>query len=570
MSETTPLLPEIIEDPSTGTPGIVANELMQEEQLTKVYSSSRSTGSLASSDGEYAVPSKQLYVIISSLFMCSYLSALDTTVVTTLLSTISSDLEEMDRSSWIATSYLLSCCAFQPLFGKISDIFGRKVMILLCIVSFAIGCLISSYSYSLWPLVISRYLAGIGAGGMSVLGTVAMSDLISLRKRGVFQGGANIFYGLGSASGGVIGGLIADNWGWRAVFSFQVPIALCCATAITICFHLPEGSPGNGYPNSDMWKKFQSIDFAGSILLATSLTGLVAAAALGGHELPYGSASFILLVVISLGLLAWFAYIELHSEQPAIPIELLNTRTVLSACLANWFYSISVYSYMYYIPIYFTTSMDFSPTDNGLRMIPNFFGIAFGSVGSGIYMRKTGKYLKFIAVTCLLGVLGTIRICFINPDISLFTQFTLTVVPGFGYSCMLTVTLLALIASVPMEKQASTTSIQYAFRSTGSTIGVSLAAAIFRHGLSTTLGRNVSNALPDTEDPKIISEILQQALKSTDYIKEAPKWAIEAIRSSYDFSCHLVFYFCLITVTMGYVSVMMMREHKLHTSVNRE
>ncbi|QEO23340.1 hypothetical_protein [Candidozyma auris] len=141
---------------------------------------------------------------------------MDTTVVTTLLTVIASELDAVQNIGWIATAYLLSCSAFQPLFGKLSDIFGRKSLLVLCCGFFAVGCCIC-VTNNLWLLVFGRFVTGIGGSGLTTLGTITMSDLIPLRDRGVYQGLANIFFGLGAASGGVIGGVVSDLFGWRWV-----------------------------------------------------------------------------------------------------------------------------------------------------------------------------------------------------------------------------------------------------------------------------------------------------------------------------------------------------------------
>ncbi|PYD08100.1 EmrB/QacA family drug resistance transporter, partial [Pseudomonas syringae pv. syringae] len=174
---------------------------------------------------KYALPKPQLITVISCLYMAAFLAAMDTTVVTTLLTVIASELDAVQNIGWIATAYLLSCSAFQPLFGKLSDIFGRKSLLVLCCGFFAVGCCIC-VTNNLWLLVFGRFVTGIGGSGLTTLGTITMSDLIPLRDRGVYQGLANIFFGLGAASGGVIGGVVSDLFGWRWVFILQVPLAV--------------------------------------------------------------------------------------------------------------------------------------------------------------------------------------------------------------------------------------------------------------------------------------------------------------------------------------------------------
>lgn len=255
------------------------------------------------------------------------------------------------------------------------------------------------------------------------------------------------------------------------------------------------------------------------------------------------------------------------SAEPIIPIELLGNRTVLSSSLANWFYTMGVFSYLFYVPVYYTSVMDLTATQNGLRLIPNFFGVSLGSIGAGIYMKRTGRYYKLTVLVGIISIYGVLKIFFINPNISLFEQFTLLLPSGLGYSCVLTVTLLSLIAAVPSKYQACTTSIQYTFRSTGSTLGVAVASALFQNVLRSNLTSKIHALIPDVNEA---NEIITKALANTNYTHEAPEIVRAAIRESYALGCKGAFAVSVVTVSVGYFSSLFMREHKLHTSVNRD
>lgn len=567
----------IIADASTETPGIIAGELAAEED--ELMGQNANYGSLHDNNsnnnhndnqiddfGGFALPEAQLKVVLASLFMAAYLAALDTTVVTTLLTLIASDLNAVGNISWIATAYLLSSAALQPIFGKLSDIFGRRILLLICTLLFAIGCLVCATDSLLW-LVIGRFITGCGGSGMTCLGTITMSDLIPLRQRGYYQGLANVCFGLGSASGGIVGGLIADYFGWKWVFIFQVPLAFLCFLGLYFFLNLPAGSPGNGSPGH-VTEKLKRVDFLGSFCLVTFLMSLLTAASLGGKDVAYTSKTFIGLCIISAAFFFAFIYVESSvSEEPIIPMHLLKVRTIIASSLTNWFYTMAIFTVLFYIPIYYTSVMDLTATQNGLRLVPNFFAASGGSVGAGIYMRRTGKYYKATAIIGLFAMLGSVAILNLTPQIPTWAQFVILLPGGFGYSWMLTVTLLALIAAVPSKFQACTTSVQYTFRSTGSTLGVSIASAIFQHVLRSSLNQKVKAIITD---PHKAAKIIKHALANTDYTKTAPKLVQPAIRESYALGCKGAFAFSLATITLGYICSLFMKEHKLHTSVNRD
>ena len=255
------------------------------------------------------------------------------------------------------------------------------------------------------------------------------------------------------------------------------------------------------------------------------------------------------------------------SEEPIIPIELLGNRTVLASSLTNWFYTMGIFAIMFYVPVYYTSVLYLTASENGLRLVPNFIGISMGSVGAGLYMKRTGRYYNLAVAAGILAIYGAYRVTRLDTHTPTWQQFLMMLPQGMGYSCILTITLLALIAATPMKYQACTTSIQYTFRSTGSTLGVSAASAIFQTVLGLSLRKKIWDLVKDLEEAK---KIIARALDDTNYVHEAPKYVREAIRSSYDEGCRGAYYFALIVLIIGVISSLFMREHKLHTSLNRD
>lgn len=552
-----------LDDPSTGMIGAVVS---REEELLVTESSDY--GSIdQSKPAEATVTRTQLFFISGSIYLGIFLAAVDTTVVTSIIALIASDLNALGNISWIATAYLLSCSAFQPLWGKLSDIFGRKPLLVLCCAVFAVGCAICSAN-SLTTLVIGRFVTGLGGSGLTSLGSITFTDIIPLRDRGIYQGLGNIAFGLGAASGGAAGGFIADTLGWRYVFLLQVPLALLVGGCIAVFLRLPEGSPGLGAMHEDFSKKLKRVDFMGSLLLVVALSGILLAASLGGTEVEYGSATFIGLCVVSVGLLILFTKWENdYASEPTMPVHLLTSGPILSTCLTTWLFTMSVFSYLFYIPVYFNSVMEFTATEIGSRIVPNFFAVALGSLGAGFHMKKTGKYYKMMLVIDLISILGVLRITSITPQISKLSQFTLFLPSGFGYAWILTVTLLSLIAAVPSLFQAATTSIQYTFRATGSTLGVSIASAIFLNVLKQNLERRIPALISDGH---LAQEIIDKALESTSGMSEFPKLIQLAVKAAYASGCKGALYFSLGTMACGCLTSLFIKEHKLHSTLERD
>lgn len=564
--------PNPIDDASTAEHGVIASELIAEDRAADIETGPKTYGSVTETEvndpnGGYGLPPGRLRVVVTGLFMAAFLSALDGTIVTTLLTTIASDLHQVGNISWIATSYMLSAAAFQPLFGKLSDIFGRKPLLLICSVLFAIGCALCVTDSLSW-LIFGRFVTGIGASGFTALGTMTLSDLIPLRDRGYYQGLVNISFGLGSGCGGLVGGVIADALGWKYVFILQVPMALAVGLVIYLFLVLPAGSAGLGYVGQDTSQKLKRVDFLGSFFLVSALIFLMSAASLGGSTIEFSSPAFVGLVLGFFVFILTFAYVENNvSEEPIIPLELLRVRTVLALSLTNWFYTMGVFTNFFYVPIYFSLVLGLTPTENGKRIIPNFFAISFGSVLSGLYMKRTGRYYKLTVVSGIVCLVGTAHVLLLSPESSLFEQYTISLLPGLGYSSMLTVTLLALIALAPLKFQACTTSIQYTFRSTGSTIGVLIALALFQNLLHSRLTSKINGLV---EDPTEAAKIIRKALSNANYAQTAPELVRIAVRDSYAAGCKGAFAFATATIFVGYITSLFMKEHKLHTSIARD
>lgn len=576
---TSPLLKadiDALNDPTFTTSGLAAKDVLEHGADVIVHEPINDYGSTSgtppdddveSQDPETSLSSTQMFIIIGSLYIGSFLSALDATVVTTLLSTIASDINAVSKMSWIATSYLLSCAAFQPLYGKISDIFGRKPLLIFSNVMFALGCLICGYSHSLVGLAVGRFVTGIGGGGLTSLSVITVSDLVPLRRRGVYLGFGNICFGVGASAGGIWGALFQKYLGWEWAFLSQVPISLFSMFMIIKNLNLPKGSAGLGYEGSKS-DKLKSVDFGGAISLVTMLLAFMILVSFSGHELAVGSLVFWALIGVMVGAGALFVHIELNvAPQPVIPVRLLAHRTVLSSSLVNWFMSMAVFTYLFYVPVFWSSVMRMTPTQVGLRTISNFIGVSIGSFLSGLYMRNTGKYLTFSTVSNFVTIFGILAIYLCGRETPRWVGFLELFVPGAGYASSLTVTLLALIASVSLKDQAATTSIQYAFRATGSTIGVAVSSFIFRKSLMEQL-QGLYN-VPSDFTSEEIAEVISKASNSAAYAWEAPKVFRDSIVDSYDVGSHSALLFSVATVVLAWAVGLFIQEHHLHTTVNR-
>ncbi|THX52887.1 putative major facilitator superfamily transporter [Aureobasidium pullulans] len=512
-------------------------------------------------DGEDVVEepmTTKVLVIMLCLWVGSFWAAMDSTIVATLASPISRNFHSSTLLSWIATGYLIANAAFQPLSGKMSDIYGRKAGIIFASSFFAIGTLICGLAQNAPMMIFGRVVAGTGGGCLNTISTFIASDLIPLRKRGLWQGFANLIYGTGMGLGGIFGGLMNDNLSWRWAFYIQVPFIVIAGLLGWFFIDIPV-KEGNAK------ERIKRVDFLGAITLCTALVLLLLGLNSGGNIVPWNHP----LVYVSLPLsgvaLAAFVYIEdTVAKEPVIPVRLLLHRTVASACLTNWFLTMAVYALFYYVPIYFQIVQGLSATAAGTRLVPQSIGTACGSLGAGVIMRATGRYwwLSTAALT-MYSIAAILIATTFNENVIGVLPFVWLFFSGMAYGAMLTVTLLALLSAVGHEHQAVITSASYAFRSTGSTIGITIASAVFQNKLSHGLYERFGH-LPGSAD--VISRIRDDV---GDISFLPPGWEA-GVRDTYIESLRAVWIVVVIMAGIGGVVSLFMKEHTLHNKLNRK
>lgn len=339
--------------------------------------------------------------------------------------------------------------------------------------------------------------------------SIAVTDLIPLKRRGLYQGLANVLFGLGAGLGGPLGGWLNDAWGWRSAFLIQIPVLIFSAILIVLKVDIPL-PPAVAAQSAR--EKLARIDYLGAFTLMITVASLLLGVSLKTDEdLAWGNPIVVsLLVTAACGGTA-FIFVETRvAREPILPMSLLLQRTPAAVGLSNFFVSVHGFSMLYNVPLYFEAVRLSSSTDAGLHLLPNSIALSLGSVGAGWFMRHTGKYWKLTflsAVSCVVAsVLVTIWGGSTHP-----LHLWLDIVPsGLGGSALITSTLIALISSVDREHVAVATGLSYLFRTTGQVLGVSLSGALIQAVLLRQLRANISG--PDAED------IIQRVRHSTAVI----------------------------------------------------
>lgn len=497
----------------------------------------------------------RLWIILSSAYVGVFLGAIDTTIIATLSAPISSEFKSLSLLSWLAAAYLIANAACQPISGRLTDIFGRGPGLVFSNVFFAAGNLICGLAQTDMVMILGRVVAGVGGGGLMSISTFLASDLVPLRKRGVIQGIGNICFGSGAMLGGVFGGFVNDtsSWGWRLAFLVQVPVVVVSGLLVFFLVKVP--------PKVSNKSTLSRIDFLGAFLTISFLVVLLLGLNAGGNLVPWTDPLVLTTLPLALVLLVAFIVWESRSALPIIPVRLLIHRTVLAACVTNLACTMANTILIFYVPIYLQV-LGYSPTQSGFRILFGSLGVSFSSIGCGFIMRKTGRYLALGICVLVAFVAGTAIIATLDADSPSWVPFPAFVLTGAGYGGMLTITLLACIASVDHSQQAVITSATYAFRSVGATLGVTVASVVYQNILKASLWDRFGSY------PGAASEI-KRIRDDLDELKHLPDGWKDGVISSFMEAFRGVWLTTLGLALVGLVCVSLMKQHKLHSNLAR-
>ena len=526
----------------------------EQDPLLSPSSRSPPLGEAAEHDGSNDYSTQQLLRIFSGVWVGGFFAAIDITLIATLAVPISEAFGSGSLISWLASAYFIANGALQPLAGKLTDITSRRAGLLLSNIVFGVGNLICGLATQTWIIILGRAVAGAGGGGLLVLSQFVTSDLVPLRRRGMWSGFSNICYGVGAAFGGVAGGWINDQWGWRWAFLAQLPFTAVATLMIW--------ATDKGITTTAAKIKVKDIDFAGATSLTAALFLFLFAANLVGIGWDWYHPVVLILFATSTGFFVLFSVIEAFiAPEPIIPIRLLLKRTVAVACLANWLSPMSHFGLLFYAPVYFQLR-GMTTTEAGVALTPSSAGICTGSIVAGIMMRKTGRYYLLNLAICLVFALSYVLPITFGLQTPLWQPLLALITSGFGYSGLLTVVVVALIASVENKEQAVMTSASYAFRSTGSAVGMAIASVIFQSRLTQTL----QDQFDDRND---MERLISRAKHGLAAIESMPEDVQGLVVEAYVTALRAVFTFLSIAALLTLITCLFLREHKLYVDLAR-
>ncbi|EFA77096.1 major facilitator superfamily protein [Heterostelium album PN500] len=495
---------------------------------------------------------KSILIIFSGLMMSLFLSSLDMTIVATALPAIAEDLGSMDQMSWVITIYLLTSTAISPLFGKFSDIFGKKLTLLFSLVTFLIGSLLCAVSTSMTMLIIVRAIQGIGGGGLMAAVMIVMAEIVPLRQRGKYQGLIGGVYALSSVIGPLVGGSFTDNVNWRWAFWINIPIGVIALVVVFFALKLQQEV-------IPFRKGIKRVDFIGTLTSVTCIIGFLLALSWGGQVYSWTSPIMIGLFVGTAVFLGVFILNEAKfTNDPIIPLELFTNRNYVLSILTSFFLGFIMFGVIYYIPLYFQIVIGKSATVSGLQLLPTMLGIVAMGAVSGYLITSFGHYKTYPVIGTLFFTVGTFLLSYWTPESTQAEYIGYQIFIGFGIGLTMQVLTMIVQNSVEYKYIAIATATISFFRTIGGVVSVSLFSTI----LNSQFRSNINHLnLPFSIDTNSFDVQFVHSIE--DPVVKAE------ILNAYSKSLSMVFLVATPFAAMGCLLTFFIKAHKLRTTLHR-
>ncbi len=420
--------------------------------------------------------SQPIKLVIGSVAVLLLLASLDQTIVSTALPTIVADLGGLEHLSWVVTAYILASTIAAPLYGKLGDLYGRRMMVFISVGLFLIGSTLCGLAQSMEFLIFARAMQGLGGGGLFVLALSVIGDVIPPRDRGKIQGVFAAVFSLSSVMGPLLGGWFVDAFSWHWIFFINLPLGALAVAGFAMGFS-PTGK-----------REKHRIDWAGAAALTLALASLTLMTSLGGRSFAWVSAPALALIALCVAATLAFIAIERRAPEPILPLSLFTQNVFVFTSIIGFVVGAILFGAVTFLPLYLQITKGISPTGSGLMLVPMTAGIVVGSTCAGQFMGRTGRYRILPMIGTVLALLGSLLLTRIDRDTGTLAFGASIAVMGLGLGCIFPVVMTAVQNAVPRAQLGTATAASVMFRQIGGSLAVAVFGAMFTARMAGVMG----------------------------------------------------------------------------------
>lgn len=487
---------------------------------------------------------RSMTLVMGSLMLTMFLASLDQTVVSTALPRITSEFNALGSLAWVVTAYLLASTASTPLWGKFSDLYGRKPMLQLAIVIFLIGSVMAGMAPSMEWLIASRGVQGLGGGGLMVLVMAVIADVVPPSERGRYTGLFGAVFAVSSVAGPLLGGFFVESLSWRWIFFINVPLGIAAFFVIAAALHVPKRTVAH------------RIDWAGAALLVVSVVLLLLVIEWGGEQYAWTSPTILGMTAAMLIALTTFVFVERHAPEPIVPMALFKNSVFSVSAAVGFIVGFAMFGAIIFMPLFLQIVRGSSPTQAGLQLIPMMVGLLAASIISGRLISRLGRYKIFPVIGTAIATIAMFLLSTIHVDTPYWRIALYLLLLGIGIGNVMQVLVLAVQNAVHPKDVGVATSGATFFRSIGGTIGT----AVFGAVMTTQLANRLAETMPGADvDASAMTS-------SVDAINGLPDQIRVIVLDAFTYALDHVFLVAVPILVVGFVLSLFLKDIRLRSA----